>query len=89
MNRTSTIEGYEIPLHLSLTQPILMGGVPRMFAILNGTVTAVLVLGLGVWWLGLPLGITLHAIACTITKKDPLWFDVFRRHLRHKSYLES
>jgi len=28
------MEGYEIPLHRSLTEPILMGGAPRSAAIL-------------------------------------------------------
>lgn len=83
------IEGFEVPLHLSLTQPMLLAGVPRPFAILNGTTCAALTLGLGVWWLGLPLGVGLHITAYYLTKKDPLWFDVLRRHMRHKSHLES
>ncbi|MQU46284.1 conjugal transfer protein TrbD, partial [Pseudomonas helleri] len=29
--------GFEIPLHRSLTEPILMGGAPRTVAIANGT----------------------------------------------------
>ena len=37
MTRPEEIEGYEVPLHVALTQPILMGGAPRTFAILNGT----------------------------------------------------
>ena len=35
-------EGYRIPLRTSLTRPILMGGVPRNFAILNATTTGAL-----------------------------------------------
>jgi hypothetical protein len=34
MTRPEEIEGYEVPLHIALTQPILMGGAPRTFAIL-------------------------------------------------------
>ena len=33
-------EGYRVPLRTSLTRPILMGGVPRAFAILNATIGA-------------------------------------------------
>ena len=33
-------EGYVIPVRRSLTEPILMGGVPRTAAILNGTLAA-------------------------------------------------
>jgi len=82
-------EGYEVPVNLSLTQPVLMGGVPRPFAIVNGTLTAALTLGLHVWWLGLPLGLLLHAGAVRLTKADPLWFDVFKRQLRCPKHLEG
>jgi len=82
-------EGYEVPVNLSLTQPVLMGGVPRTFAIINGTVAAALTLGLHVWWLGLPLGLLLHAIAVRLTQADPLWFDVFKRQLRAAKHLEG
>jgi type IV secretion system protein VirB9 len=41
MARPEEIEGFEVPLHVGLTQPILMGGAPRTFAILNGTLALV------------------------------------------------
>jgi type IV secretory pathway TrbD component len=31
------VEGYFAPVHRSLTEPILLAGAPRAFAILNGT----------------------------------------------------
>lgn len=82
-------EGYEVPVNLSLTQPVLMGGVPRAFAIVNGTLAAALTLGLHVWWLGLPLGLLLHVGAVRLTKADPLWLDVFKRQLRCPKHLEG
>ena len=82
-------EGYEIPLSLSLTQPVLMGGVPRPVAILTGTATAALSIGLQVWWLGIPLGLAMHAIAVALTKADPLWLDMFRRQIRLPAHLEG
>ena len=33
--------GFEVPLHRSLTEPILLGGAPRTVAIANGTLAAV------------------------------------------------
>ena len=39
-------EGYEVPLHRSLTEPILMAGAPRAAAIAIGTLAAALALGL-------------------------------------------
>lgn len=89
MDRPETIEGYELPLHVALTQPILMGGAPRTFAILNGTLALVIGMGLHLWWLGFPLGIGLHAAAVVLGKRDAFWFDVFRRHVRQPTYLAS
>ncbi len=43
------IEGFEVPLHRALTEPILLGGAPRPFAILNGTLSATFGLGLQMW----------------------------------------
>src|SRR5690606_41338578 len=40
------IEGFEALLHRALTEPILLGGVPRAIAIVNGTVAAAMGLGL-------------------------------------------
>lgn len=49
-------EGYVIPLRTSLTRPILMGGVPRAFAIMNATISAAIAFGLHQPWIGAPLG---------------------------------
>ena len=89
MDRPEQIEGYELPLHVALTQPILLAGAPRAFAILNGTLALVVGLGLHLWWLGFPAGAAVHAAAVLMGKRDPDWFDVFRRHLRQPAYLAS
>ena len=81
-------EGYEVPMHLALTQPILFGGVPRSFGILNLTLSLVLALGLHLWWLGVPLGLAVHVAAVWMTKRDAWWFDVFRRHLRAPRFMD-
>ena len=83
------IEGYEIPLHISLTQPVLLGGVPRSFMILNATIAAAITLGLHVWWIGVPMGILAHCAAFYLTKRDSHFFEVMRRHVKHPSFLES
>ncbi len=87
--RPEDVEGLEIPVSLSLTQPLLMGGVPRPVAIVVGTLTAALTLGLQVWWLGLPLGLALQAAAAALTRADPHWFDVFKRQVRLPHHLEG
>lgn len=79
------MKGFEIPIHRSLTQPIMIGGVPREIAILNGTITAALVLGMHSL-AGLPLGIAIHLIAIALSKRDPQFFATFRRQVRQRHY---
>ena len=81
------IPGYEVPLHRSLTEPILIAGAPRSFAILNGTLSAAVGLGLRLWIAGLVLWLVGHAIAVWVTRKDPAFLTVLSRHARHKGAL--
>lgn len=82
------IQGYEIPLHRSLTEPILLGGVPRTIAILNGTLGAAFGIGLHTFWI-LPVNIIVHIAAVILTKRDPQFFDAFKRHIRQKGYYST
>lgn len=82
-----SIQGFEIPLHRSLTQPILLAGAPRAVAILNGTIAAALGLGLRLWIAGIAFGLIGHAIAAFAAKRDPLFVEVLGRHLRQKAHL--
>ncbi|MCG8597883.1 MAG: VirB3 family type IV secretion system protein [Kiloniellales bacterium] len=80
-------QGFEVPLHRSLTEPILMGGVPRLVAILNGTLAAAIGLGLRLWVVGIVVWIICHAASVYAAKKDPRFMEVLVRHIRHKGYL--
>jgi type IV secretion system protein VirB3 len=80
-------EGFELVLHRSLTEPILMGGAPRAAAILIGTVSAALALGLRLWLAGLVLWIIGHSAAVWLAKRDPDFVDVAIRHTKHKGRL--
>jgi len=80
----SSLAGFEVPLHRSLTQPILMAGVPRAIAILNGTIAAALGLGLQLWVAGLVLWLVGHTVAAFAAKRDPDFASVLARHLRQK-----
>jgi len=82
------IEGYQAPIHRALTHPILIGGAPREFAILNGTVGAALLFGLHSL-LGVPLVIILHSVAVALTRQDPMFLETFKRHLNHKPFYEA
>jgi type IV secretion system protein VirB3 len=85
--RVDLIPGYEVPLHRSLTEPVLIAGAPRSFTILNGTLSAAVGLGLRLWVAGLVLWALSHAIAVWVTRKDPAFLMVLSRHARHKGAL--
>ncbi len=76
------IPGFVIPVHRALTEPILLAGAPRSIAILNGTFAAAIGLGLQLWLVGLVIWIAGHLAAVWAAKRDPLFVDVVRRHLR-------
>jgi type IV secretion system protein VirB3 len=79
------IPGFVVPVHRSLTTPLLMAGAPRALAMLNGTLTAAL--GLGLHCLAaLPLGLVFHLAAVLAARHDPQYFDVLRAHLPRKAY---
>lgn len=80
------IEGFEIPLHRALTEPILLGGAPRAIAILNGTVAAAIGVGLQQWIAGLVLWVTGQTLAAFAAKRDPDFATVLVRHLRQKGW---
>lgn len=80
--------GYRIKLHNSLTTPILLGGAPRQFAILNGTFCAAAVMGLRAYYL-LPIFIVSHLIAVYFAKKDPYFFEVLLRHIKQKKFYRA
>ena len=82
-----TIPGYEVALHRALTEPILLAGAPRSFAILNGTLAAAIGLGLRLWIAGLLIWLAGHALAVWVTRRDPEFLTVLSRHARHRSTL--
>ena len=86
MASSSHIEGFEVPVHRALTEPILLGGATRAVAILNGTVAAAIGLGLQQWIAGLVLWVVGHTLAVFAAKRDPDFAAVLVRHLRQKGW---
>jgi len=80
-------DGYEVPLHRSLTERIMLAGAPRSIAIVNGTLAAALGIGLRLWVAGLVVWLVGHLAAVYAAKKDPQFMDVLLRHVRHKNHL--
>ena len=87
LHQPSAMPGYEVPLHRSLTEAILIAGAPRNIVILNGTLSAAIGLGLRLWIAGLLIWLAGHAIAVWVTRKDPAFLTVLSRHSRHKGAL--
>ena len=81
-------DGFEVPIHGSLCQAILLGGAPRGIAILNGTIAAALGLGLQQWLVGLGFWAVGHSIAVFAAKRDSAFAPVLLRHLAQKGYWE-
>lgn len=88
MPESSTIEGYELPMYLAATQPPLFFGLPRELGVLALVFTLLVVLGLGMWLLGIGFGIGLHALCAALTRRDPYWLPVFRAHLKQPTFLD-
>jgi len=85
---TGVAPGFEIPLHRSLTEPILLGGAPRTVAIANGTLAAAVGLGLQLWMPGLVLWIAGHTLAVWGARMDPQFMPVFARHIKQRPLLD-
>jgi type IV secretion system protein VirB3 len=65
----------------------LLGGAPRAIAILNGTLAGAVGLGLRLWMVGIAIWAIGHMTAVWAAKRDPLFVDVVRQHLRIPAHL--
>jgi type IV secretion system protein VirB3 len=75
------------PVHRSLTQPMLMLGIPQVGCTVLWTTVLGLVFGAGELW-ALPLGLVAHVLAAAMTKADPHFWPVFRSALWTPNRLE-
>ena len=87
IDQVAEVPGYTVPLHRALSEPILLGGAPRAIAILNGTLAGAIGLGLRLWLVGLAIWAIGHVAAVWAAKRDPLFVEVGRRHLRIPAHL--
>lgn len=81
------VPGYVVPLHRSLTEPILLAGLPRNVAFLVWTVVAAMVLGGQQLWVLIP-GLALHLVCVRATRYDPQLLEVFKASQRDPHRLE-
>jgi type IV secretion system protein VirB3 len=79
--------GYLAPVRQALTAPILMGGAPRSYAILNGTLAAIIAFA-GLTVPGLLLGVAGHVLGVFLARRDPDAVEVLKRAMRIPNRLE-
>jgi len=87
LEQLDAVPGFTIPVHRALTEHILLGGAPRSIAILNGPRAGAVGLGLRLWLVGLAIWAGGHFVAVWAAKRDPLFVEVGRRHLRIPAFL--
>lgn len=75
---TERPEGWEIPCHRSLTEPILLGGVPKALAQYLWLLGLSIAMALHQLWV-LPVFFALHLGCAAVTRWDPHFFQVFWR----------
>ena len=85
MSKATDLPGFEVPLHRSLTEPILLGGAPR--TVTNGTLAAAVGLGLQLWIPGVVLWIVGHSLAVWVRARQQ-FMQVFARHIKHRPLLD-
>lgn len=79
---TSSVDHHTIPVHHSLTEPVLLAGAHRQAAILLWTVAAALAFPLGAWFL-LPVAIGCHLGLAAFARSDTDGFAILKRALAY------
>lgn len=79
------VKGYIIPIHKSLTEEMMIGGVPRDLAIMNGAVGVSLGLGGRAWYI-IPIVIFIHICLAYAHKNDSQFLLCLRRYFYQKKY---
>lgn len=77
------VPGFEVPLHQSMINPVTIGGVARIPAILIGVSIGILVLSLHKFG-GIFLGIAFWFAAAYVTRMDPFFFEIVTRSIRSR-----
>jgi type IV secretion system protein VirB3 len=87
MRPSHDVPGFCAPVRQALIAPILLGGAPRSYAILNGTLAAITVFA-GVVIPGILLGVAGHGLGVFLARRDAQVIEVLQRAMRIPSRLE-
>ena len=82
-----------VPLHRSLTRPILLAGAERSLTILNSTFVVMLIFGCGIHVITLVtalfFGTIIQALLAKAAKVDPYLSLVYQRHLHYQRFYSA
>ena len=76
----------KVAFYQGMMERIMMLGIPRKVAILGGTISFALVLGLQNWWV-IPAIIVVYFILVFLYKKDPYFLEIIMEHIKTNDYL--
>lgn len=74
-------DGFEVPLHRSLTERQLLGGAPGPAVIINGTLTLAAAMALASLWV-VPFGFAVHLVMVSVCREDPEFLEVLAAYLK-------
>lgn len=72
-------ESRQTPVHKSLLETRTLGGVEFRLAMLNGTISAAIILALQNWYY-IPIAILIQLFLVWVTKKDPMIVKIYARY---------
>jgi type IV secretory pathway TrbD component len=87
MSDFSLPPGWEVPVHRSLTQPVLRAGLPSTLAILIWTLVAGSTFAYSQLWM-VPVGAAVHVACAMLTRSDPYFFEILPQAIWGQNRLE-
>ncbi len=81
-------EGLEITIHSCAIKAQLVMGLPRQLALVLYTIVGALTLPLSTWY-AIPPGLFLHAVFAAAARRDPAFWDVFRRAIGYRLFYRA
>ena len=70
MDRPTETPGFTIPVHRSLTEPMLVAGAPRGATIFNGTLAVALGLGMHAWLAAVVIWVFVQGACVLAARRD-------------------
>ena len=81
------------PIHQSLSRPLLLAGAERALVLVNGTLIAALIFGVGFHWASLGMAALLatlgHWALTRAARHDPQLSRIYVRHVRYQEYFPA